>query len=48
MGDRAVFVRLLDRPGDDAELATRSISRVLDLIDTWPQLNEFKYTSRPR
>ncbi|HEY3811295.1 MAG TPA: DsbA family protein [Acidimicrobiales bacterium] len=48
MGDRSVFVRLLDRPGDDAELATRSISRVLDLIDTWPALNEFKYTSIPR
>jgi hypothetical protein len=47
-GDRAVFVRLLDRPGDDASLATATIDRVLDLLGTWPELNEFKYTSIPR
>jgi plasmid stability protein len=45
IGDRAVFVRLMDRPGDDVEWATSSISRVLDLIDEWPELNEFKYTT---
>jgi hypothetical protein len=48
MSDRAVFVRLLDRPGDDAKQATSTINRVLDLIDSWPELNEFKYTSVPR
>jgi hypothetical protein len=47
-GNRAVFVRLLDRPRGDAKLATGTIDRVLDLIDDWPQLNEFKYTSIPR
>ena len=47
-GDRAVFIRLLDRPGDDATLAITSINRVLDLISEWPELNEFKYTSIPR
>jgi hypothetical protein len=47
-GDRAVFVRLLDRPGDDAARATTTIDRILDLLGTWPELNEFKYTSIPR
>jgi hypothetical protein len=46
-GDRAVFVRLLDRPGDDVAQATTTIERVLDLLGTWPELNEFKYTSIP-
>jgi hypothetical protein len=47
-GDRAVFIRLLDRPGDDSARAITSINRVLDLISEWPELNEFKYTSIPR
>lgn len=47
-GERAVFVRLLDRPGDDASKATTTIDRILDLLGTWPELNEFKYTSIPR
>jgi 2-hydroxychromene-2-carboxylate isomerase len=47
-GDRAVFVRLLDRPQGDAKLATQTIDRVLDLIGDWPELNEFKYTAIPR
>jgi 2-hydroxychromene-2-carboxylate isomerase len=44
---QAVFVRLMNRPEGDAELAATSIERVLDLL-TWPELNEFKYTSIPR
>jgi len=47
VGDRAVFVRLLALPGDDAELARRTIERVLDQVE-WPILNEFKHTSIPR
>jgi hypothetical protein len=47
-GDRAVFIRLLDRPGDDATRAITTVNRVLDLISEWPELNEFKYTSIPR
>jgi len=44
----AVFVRLLDRPGDDAGLAIRTIERVLELNDGWDNLNEFKKTVIPR
>jgi hypothetical protein len=47
LGNRGVFVRLLDRPGDDVERATTTITRVLDLIGSWPELNEFKYASVP-
>jgi hypothetical protein len=47
-GDRAVFVRLLDRPGDDREVAVTTVDRVLDLLTGWPELNEFKHTSITR
>ncbi len=48
VGDRSVFVRLLDRPGEDTGKAKTTVDRVLDLLGTWPELNEFKYTSIPR
>jgi protein-disulfide isomerase-like protein with CxxC motif len=41
VGDRAAFVRLMDR--GNAE----DIDRVLDLLE-WTDLNEFKHTSVPR
>jgi DSBA-like thioredoxin domain len=47
-GDRAVFIRFLNRPQGNSKLATETIDRVLDLIGDWPELNEFKYTSIPR
>jgi hypothetical protein len=47
-GERAVFIRLLDRPGDDSTRAITTVNRVLDLIGEWPELNEFKYTAIPR
>jgi len=47
-GDAAVFVRLMDRPGDDAEHARRSIQRIVDLLVDAPELNEFKHTSLKR
>ena len=47
VGDRAVFVRLLEQSNGDVSVATRTIERVLDLID-WPILNEFKHTNIPR
>jgi len=47
VGDAAVFVRLLELPGDDGAVAVRTIERVLDQVD-WPILNEFKHTSIPR
>lgn len=46
VGDKAVFVRLLDRPADSAEAAS-TVERILDAID-WPMLNELKHTSIPR
>lgn len=48
IGDRAVFVRLMDRPKGDGVHATASIDKVLDLLGGWPELNEYKYTSIPR
>ncbi|MTV27487.1 DsbA family protein [Nitriliruptoraceae bacterium ZYF776] len=47
-GDRAVFVRLMDRPDGDTDHATRSIERVLDLVEGFPTLHEFKQTDLPR
>ncbi len=48
LDDRAVFVRLMSRPHDDAALARRTIQGVLDLFDSQPDLNEFKYTTLSR
>lgn len=47
-GDRAVFVRLMERPRGDAALARRTIDRVVDLLTSFPELNEFKHTSLKR
>lgn len=47
-GDRAIFVRLMDRPQGDAAVATRTIGRVMDLVTGWAELNEFKATTVPR
>jgi hypothetical protein len=47
-GDQAVFVRLMTRPRGDAALARRTIDRVVDLLDGFPELNEFKHTSLKR
>jgi len=46
--DRAVFVRLMDRPKGDGALAIRTIEQVLDMVDGFAGLNEFKHTSIPR
>jgi hypothetical protein len=43
-GDNAVFVRLMNRPAGDVALATSTTEQVLDLLDGWPELNEFKHT----
>ena len=48
LDDRAVFVRLMSRPHGDAALARRTIQGVLDLFDSQPDLNEFKYTTLSR
>ncbi len=46
--DRAVFVRLMNRPEGDAKLAETSIEKVLDLLDNFANLNEYKFTRIPR
>jgi hypothetical protein len=46
--DQAVFVRLMEGPAGDAELARRTVERVLDLVAGWPELNELKHTRIPR
>jgi 2-hydroxychromene-2-carboxylate isomerase len=48
LGDQAVFVRVMDRPEGDATRARASIDRILALLEEWPELNEFKHTSRKR
>ena len=45
---RAVFVRLMSRPGDDAALARRTIEGIVQLMDDQPDLNEFKFTTLSR
>jgi hypothetical protein len=46
--DAAVFVRLMERPKGDGELAIRTIERVVGLLTGFPELNEFKHTSLKR
>jgi hypothetical protein len=46
-GNRAVFVRLMSRPGSP-EAARATLERVLALVEDWPDLNEFKATVIPR
>jgi hypothetical protein len=45
---RSVFVRILDRPDGDGEVARRRIERVLELLEDEPQLHEFKQVDLPR
>jgi hypothetical protein len=45
VGDRAVFVRVMTRPGGDASLARSTIDGILDLLEGHPELNEFKHTT---
>jgi protein-disulfide isomerase-like protein with CxxC motif len=47
-GGEAVFVRVMHRPGADADHARETVERILDLVTGWPELNEFKHTSISR
>jgi hypothetical protein len=38
----------MSRPHGDVALARRTVDGVLDLFDTMPDLNEFKYTTLTR
>jgi hypothetical protein len=48
LGEHAAFVRLMDPPDGDAELARTTIERIVEMLDQWPQLNEFKHTNLSR
>jgi protein-disulfide isomerase-like protein with CxxC motif len=43
-GEDAVFVRVMTRPNGDAQLARKTIDRVVELLETEPDLNEYKHT----
>jgi protein-disulfide isomerase-like protein with CxxC motif len=45
---QATFVRVMHRPEGDAEVAVRTVERVLDLVTGWPDLNELKHTTIAR
>ena len=45
---RAAFVRVLDRPEGDPDLAARTVERVVGLVRGWPELNELKHTTVSR
>jgi 2-hydroxychromene-2-carboxylate isomerase len=45
---QAVFVRVMDRPQGNGAHAQKTIERILDLLTSWPELNEFKHTSIAR
>jgi hypothetical protein len=44
VGRDAVFVRLMNRPAGNGELAQKTIERVIGLLTGQPELNEFKHT----
>jgi hypothetical protein len=46
--ERAVFVRVMDRPAGDGSVARETVERVLRLLVDCPGLNEFKHTTIPR
>lgn len=48
VGSNAVFVRLMTAPEGDGQVSISTVSRVLDLMAGWPELNEFKHTTISR
>lgn len=44
----AVFVRLMEPPRGDGDLAIRTVERLVDMLTGWPELNEFKHTALRR
>ena len=48
VGDRAAFIRFMHRPNGDLEVGRRTVSRVVDMLETFPELNEFKHTTLSR
>lgn len=50
VGPEAAFVRLMTRSpiNSDAGEARRAIERIVEMLDSWPALNEFKHTTVTR
>jgi DSBA-like thioredoxin domain len=48
LGDRAAFIRFMHRPNGNLEVGRRTVSKVVDLLETFPELNEFKHTTLSR
>ncbi len=48
VGDRAAFIRFMHRPDGDREVGRRTVARVVDMLETFPELNEFKHTTLSR
>ncbi len=48
VGDEAAFVRVMNRPGGDADGARSTVERAVALVHGWPELNEFKHTTLSR
>jgi hypothetical protein len=46
--ERAVFLRIMNRPEGNAKTAEATVERVLDLFEGFPELNEYKFTKIPR
>ena len=47
-GDRAAFVRLMDRPSGDGEKSRQTIDRVIEMVTGFIELNELKHTALDR
>jgi len=47
-GEASVFVRIMTRPEHDAEVARATIDHVLTMMDTHPEINEYKHTTIAR
>lgn len=48
VNERAAFVRLMTRPGDDPEASIDLIDRVVGAVAGWTEVNELKHTSLAR
>ncbi|MGH9043985.1 MAG: DsbA family protein [Acidimicrobiales bacterium] len=47
VADEAAFVRIMQRPQGDSQLAITTIERVVKMITEHPEINELKHTSVP-
>jgi len=45
---RSVFMRVLDRPGGDADVARQRVEFVVSMVDNEPMIHEFKQTELAR